>query len=115
MHARLTKAEGFLLLPMPRHPDAERIFETRVAAHAAHEAAIGTGIRRAVGRIVDVLLAWPRRQNLLAELRAMSDRDLADIGLARGDFDRVLAMPLKPLREAPTARHGDVQGAALPA
>ncbi len=113
MDARFTKAEGSCLPPRPRHPDAERIFETRAAAHAAHEAAIVAGFRRFAGHAVDLVLAWPRRQRLLAELGAMSDRDLADIGLARGDFVRVLAAPLLPARRASVVSH-DTSG-ALPA
>lgn len=115
MHARLTQAEGSFLLPLSRHPDADRIFETRAAAHAAHEAALMAGVRRVAGRIADLLLAWPRRQRLLAELRAMSDRDLADIGLSRGDFDRVLALPRQPPHPVPAAGRAAGRGAALPA
>lgn len=115
MDARFTKPEGLFLLPLPRNPEAERIRETRLAAHAAHEAALAGGLKRTVRRAIDLLLAWPRRQRLLAELRAMSDRDLADIGLGRGDFARVLAAPRQLARPGGSARQPADRGAALPA
>ena len=95
MDAHFSKAEGFFLLSPPRHPDADRILQTRAAAGAAREAAFMAHLRR----VATLLFGWPRRQRLLAELRAMSDRDLSDIGLNRGEFDRVLAMP-RSRREA---------------
>jgi uncharacterized protein YjiS (DUF1127 family) len=33
--------------------------------------------------------AWRKRQSMIAELEAMSDRELLDIGLARADIMRV--------------------------
>jgi uncharacterized protein YjiS (DUF1127 family) len=40
---------------------------------------------------VATLAKWKRRRQDLAELRAMTDRELSDIGLNRGDLARVFS------------------------
>lgn len=46
---------------------------------------------RAVGsQAIDRLERWSRRRALFAELSRMSDRDLADLGIGRGDFPAIL-------------------------
>ncbi|MBV1797105.1 DUF1127 domain-containing protein [Siccirubricoccus sp. G192] len=86
------------------------------ARRTTPELSLAGTLRLALAHIGDRLLAWPRRQRLLAELNALSPRELADIGLTRGDFARVLDMPVAPRPAAPApsrARLG--KGAALPA
>lgn len=48
-------------------------------------ARIGALLRRAFATVA----AWRERQRITIELQAMSDRDLADIGLCRGDIAAV--------------------------
>ena len=43
----------------------------------------------ALARCVDALLEWRKRRKLRAELDRLSDRELFDIGLARGELDYV--------------------------
>ena len=43
-------------------------------------------LRRTFARLAD----WQDRRRAAAELRALSDRDLADIGLTRGEIDNLL-------------------------
>ncbi len=51
------------------------------------------GLLRAIGDgvafIAESVKAWAARQTTLSEMSMMSDRELADIGLGRGDVPRV--------------------------
>ncbi|MDB5374692.1 MAG: hypothetical protein JWP04_3334 [Belnapia sp.] len=85
MDARMTKAEAALLLPLPRNPAAEQMEALRDAAGRASRAALVQGL----ARFADKLLGWPARARLRAELASLSQRELVDIGLTRGDIDRV--------------------------
>ncbi|TCZ57991.1 DUF1127 domain-containing protein [Roseicella aquatilis] len=57
---------------------------------------------RGLARLGNALFGWVQRSRLRAELEALSDRELADIGLTRGDIRRVLveaeAKPQTPAR-----------------
>jgi uncharacterized protein YjiS (DUF1127 family) len=50
------------------------------------------GLGRWLADRAAALVAWPKEQAVIHELQTMTDRELADIGLARGDilhvFDR---------------------------
>jgi uncharacterized protein YjiS (DUF1127 family) len=115
MDARITKEETALLLN--RHPSrhAQRVEEIRLAAIRARDEAIGRAIRDAVvgffrllGSIGHFITTYPERRALFDQLTAMSDRELADIGLTRGDLARVFdadfsiaRAPAKPVPAAP--------------
>jgi len=47
------------------------------------------GIGRWLADSVSALLAWPRQQAVMHELETMTDRELADIGMTRGDIRHV--------------------------
>ncbi|MBL6456147.1 DUF1127 domain-containing protein [Belnapia sp. T6] len=81
----MTKAEAALLLPLPRNPAAEQIAALREAAGRANQAKLLQGL----ARIADVVFGWPARARVRAELASLSDRELTDIGLTRGDLDAV--------------------------
>ncbi len=106
MDTRMTKAEAALLLPFPKTPTADRIEAVRLAAAAARDAALASWLGRAYHRIRDRMADWYQRQLATRELNALSDRELADIGLTRGDLPRILARP---------ARRDARKGAAQPA
>ncbi|HYZ30899.1 MAG TPA: DUF1127 domain-containing protein [Crenalkalicoccus sp.] len=91
MDARLTKNEIAFLLPLPRSAEADRIEQLRRAAREAHGRAVREGLHRALGRITGALGAWWERERAAAELTRLSDRELRDIGIARGEIRRVLA------------------------
>jgi uncharacterized protein YjiS (DUF1127 family) len=91
MDARMTKAEAALLLPLPRNPAAEQIASLREAAGRANQAALLRGL----ARIADAILGWPARARLRAELAALSERELTDIGLTRGDLGRIVRGDVK--------------------
>ncbi len=56
------------------------------AAASAPRAAAAPGLLRAA---IDAVLEWPQRRAVRAELAALTDRELADVGLSRGDLPRV--------------------------
>lgn len=92
MVARLTQQELGFLLPanQPRGmQDAEAL---RLDAALSRDAAVGRFIVRALRGVwcgLKALVAIPRRMAVYDELSALSDRELADIGMARGDIRRV--------------------------
>ena len=47
------------------------------------------GVGRKIADALAWIAAWPRRHAELQELSALSERELADIGLARSDIKRV--------------------------
>lgn len=90
--------------PTPRDAAMQAL---RAQAAQARDAALLAGFRRALGSIGqgfaalgEALLSFPRRRGTYAALRQLSDRELADIGLTRGDIPRVFepdfAMPAQP-------------------
>jgi uncharacterized protein YjiS (DUF1127 family) len=49
----------------------------------------GSGFGRKVADALAWLVAMPRRRAVVDELRMLTDRELADIGIARNDLKRV--------------------------
>ena len=74
MNAFVSKEE-LALLPAPRINYPEHFAEARS--------------RRSKPGVVARLRAWLERRSVAAELNALSDRELADIGLSRADLGRV--------------------------
>lgn len=58
-------------------------------AMQVRDAAIGQWIRKAAITAFRAVLDYPRRRRIYDELALLSDRELADIGLNRGDIGRV--------------------------
>lgn len=85
MDARFTKSEVACLLPTT--PMADQVEAIRLAAGRARDAALAQAVAAVVRRVI----GWPARLRARAELSALSDRELADIGLSRGDIYRVTA------------------------
>ncbi|WP_439549843.1 DUF1127 domain-containing protein [Falsiroseomonas sp.] len=78
---------------MTRETELEAI---RFAAMRARDEAIAAGVRKlfsAIGRglvfAAEAMRAWPERRRTYENLRALTDRELADIGLTRSDIFRV--------------------------
>jgi uncharacterized protein YjiS (DUF1127 family) len=87
MSARITKAEVAFLMPPPRSPTAEKIDALREAAARAQAAALKASVHGFFNWLGEKLLGWPARARAIAELRGLSDRDLADLGLTRGEIE----------------------------
>jgi len=87
MSARITKAEVAFLLPPPRSQAAEQVEAMRQAASRAAQAATLDAVGGFFARLLGDVMAWPERSRARAELAAMDDHALADLGLYRGDID----------------------------
>ena len=81
MTAPITK---FDLTPVMSHSASYR-----VGTGEATDFAPSVPFGRRVADLLAHVMATPRRQRVMNELSMMSDRDLADIGLARSDMRRV--------------------------
>lgn len=98
MDPRLSRAEG---LPLPLLPTtrADTVAAVRAEAARARDAAIANWLHRALSGIAAVAMAvwaWPERRAAYERLRGYSDRQLADIGLTRGDLPRVFEPGFAP-------------------
>jgi len=70
MNAQTTKADGAFLFPEP--------------------SASSTGLMLSLARAFQAVSEWSQRRRMAAELGALSDRELADIGLTRGEIGNIV-------------------------
>lgn len=106
MDARITKEETALLMSLNLSRHAQQVEEIRLAAIRARDEAIGRAIRdavagffRALRSIARFIITYPQRRAVFEHLNALSDRELADIGLTRGDLARVFDADFATARE----------------
>ncbi|WPB86645.1 DUF1127 domain-containing protein [Sediminicoccus rosea] len=107
---RITPAEAVLLMPQsslhgaPRNAEAERIAAIIAEARQARDRALAERIRGFFHGLRAVLTALRTRRETIEQLRAMSDRELADIGLTRGNITAtaVAATPMAANDQAET-------------
>lgn len=89
---RITPAEAVLLMPRsPRNAEAERIQAIIAEAREARDRAIAERIRGFFHGLRAALTAIRTRRETIQQLRALSDRELADIGLTRGSITATAA------------------------
>jgi uncharacterized protein YjiS (DUF1127 family) len=122
MDARITKEETALLMNLTPSRSAQELEAIRLAAIRARDEAIGRAIARGVSALwrgiraaALFILDYPRRRALFEQLSAMSDRELADIGLQRADLARVFDEDFRirqPAEPAPAAAHPVAQATA---
>ena len=98
MDDRFTKAEAALLLPdataaSRRETDAEAI---RLAAVAARDEAVASWILGGLRNTIRLVVSLPQRLATYNALRALSDRELRDIGMNRFDIGRVFDPSFNP-------------------
>jgi uncharacterized protein YjiS (DUF1127 family) len=106
MNPRHTQ-EQIGLFPVSNTPGAAGMDALLAEAYQARDAAIGAGLRRGfatVGRVLSAvgtaLVTWPQRRAAYEQLKTLTDRELSDIGLTRGEISRVFEpdfqMPARP-------------------
>jgi uncharacterized protein YjiS (DUF1127 family) len=93
MNPRLSSVETAMPGPSPA-----------VDARGTHPRGLAQGIAAAVHGLRAVLTALRQRRETIAQLRALSDRELADIGLDRGAIPAAAARPLAA-NDASETRH----------
>lgn len=96
MNSRITPAEAAMLMPSPdlsRLGTAERTEVLIAQARAERAAFILSGFASMFRAVRRGFRALRRRNNTADELRQLSDRALADIGVARGDIFEIAARP----------------------
>lgn len=59
------------------------------ALYSTRTQAASNGFSRAMARLYDTLASWNERRITRNALSRLSDRELEDIGLSRGDIDLV--------------------------
>ncbi|MFC3126390.1 DUF1127 domain-containing protein [Pseudoroseomonas globiformis] len=88
MNARVTKPEfdSAIVSSMMSLAPAQLM---QLEAARSRDEAVGRWFRNAVTAIFRAVVEYPRRRRVYDELAMLSDRELADIGLARGDIPRI--------------------------
>ncbi len=84
MNVRAAKDEISLLFP-----NNASYGETETNFREAEPARKQGGLASSLARAVTWIMELPRRHAVLTELEMMSDRELADIGLGRGELSKV--------------------------
>ncbi|MCX8133516.1 MAG: DUF1127 domain-containing protein [Roseococcus sp.] len=108
MNSRITPAEAALLMPLAtaRRPSEAQQIEAIIAeARRARDAALAERIAAFFRGLCDILATLRRRRETIEELRALSDRQLKDIGVAPGEIEAAAAKatPLPVAGSAPEA------------
>ncbi|MGG5808846.1 DUF1127 domain-containing protein [Falsiroseomonas sp. CW058] len=93
----------------------------RAAAVRARDEALAKALRsaftrigQALGSVGQALLNWPERRRTYESLRSLTDRELADIGLTRGDIARVFEPEFRAPAKTPANANAPVPGGARP-
>jgi uncharacterized protein YjiS (DUF1127 family) len=89
MSAHIANSQISFELPSLSYIDAKWEEPALREADTAAEPVRSTGLAAWLSRQVGALAAWRRNSEAAAELRVMSDYELADIGLSRSDLSRV--------------------------
>ncbi|WP_200845395.1 DUF1127 domain-containing protein [Roseomonas sp. 18066] len=112
MDARITKPEFDSAISTAAAPmsSAQTV---ALEAMQVRDEAIGQWIRKAATTAFRAVIEFPRRRRIYDELSMLSDRELADIGLNRGDIPRVFEEKFEA--RAKLAANGLPQGRAAAA
>jgi uncharacterized protein YjiS (DUF1127 family) len=89
MSAHIAKSQFPFELPSLSYIDTKWEEPVLREADATPKAVRNTGLAAWLSRRVGALVAWRHNSQAAAELGAMSDYELADIGLSRSDLSRV--------------------------
>lgn len=103
MNPRDTQEQIGLFSAVLQAPSAGAIDAIVTQARRDRDAALAERLQRVFGGLAALgraLLSWNERSTTYANLRTLSDRELADIGLTRGDISRVFepgfVLPQRP-------------------
>ncbi len=88
MSAHIANSQFSFQLPSLSYIDAKWEEPSLRELVAPSQKVRSTGLAAWLSRQVAAMVAWRRNSEAAAELRAMSDRELADIGLSRCDLSR---------------------------
>jgi uncharacterized protein YjiS (DUF1127 family) len=89
MSAHMANSQFRFELPSLSYIDAKWEEPALGGFDTAPQVVRSTGLAAWLSRQVAALVAWRRNSEAAVELRAMSDYELADIGLSRSDLSRV--------------------------
>lgn len=105
MDTVFTKSDLHRLMASAHGPDVAQAEGRFLSALRARDAIL------ALGRLIaEPLAGWTARRQATAELNALTDRDLADIGLTRGEIEHVAS---GAVMRAATTPSGQVQAKRL--
>jgi uncharacterized protein YjiS (DUF1127 family) len=121
MNPRRTQEQIGLFPIATSSPAAEQAEAHRLAAARGRETE--GGLRRVlagIGTVLAAIASWPERMRTYESLRRLSDRELADIGLSRGEIAMVFEPGFRaghqpaaaPIRPTPRASGAPVARAA---
>jgi uncharacterized protein YjiS (DUF1127 family) len=96
MDRRVITEQGNLIPNFPQDPHAVEVEALLREARRLRDAALAARVKAgfallgdAFSTLAGALRDWPRRRGTYERLRGLSDRQLADLGMARGDITRV--------------------------
>jgi uncharacterized protein YjiS (DUF1127 family) len=96
MSAHIAKSQISFQLPSLSYIDVKWEEPSLREVDTTSKAVRSTGLAAWLSRQVAALVAWRRNSEAAAELQAMSDYELADIGLSRSDLSRVFEPGFSP-------------------
>ena len=97
MNPRIAEARPAPLMPFPANSRLSGAQAVTLEARRARDAMLAAALRDLFAATVSRRQAWRERRRAIAELGALSDRELADIGLSRATI-------MAALSPAPDAR-----------
>lgn len=96
MDARISPQDAALLQHLSPATAVREADQLRLAAIRSRDEVIGNAVKAAfgklfsgIGAVLRFVVQYPERARVLRQLHGLSDRELADIGLERGDLGRV--------------------------
>ena len=102
MNPRIAEAHPAPLMPFPANTRLSHVAAVNLEARRVRDAMLAAAVRDLFAGAVTRVMAWRERRLALAQLRALTDRELADIGLTRGMLRGALETAREPVPAAVT-------------
>lgn len=106
MNPRIAEARPAPLMPFPANTRLSDAQAVQLEARRVRDALILAALRDLFTGTVARVRVWHERRRALAELRALSDRELADIGLNRATI--ITALVVVPAKRPVIVSHSPV-------